>query len=154
MQYKKQTMVGISVGIVAIVVAFFTYTYLRTAPIEQPAPPAQTQGNAEPKRTDFGAKLPAAFPTNIPVEQGAPVSQSYSLDYASQKQLTIVFPTTKTIKENYALYADFLKKDGWVTMNKLEGNTVSSLYARKDAEGSDINITITKQEVSVSVLKK
>ena len=105
----------------------------------------------EPNRTDFAASTPTHFPTNIPVEAGAPLSQSYSLDYAGRAQLSIVFPSTKTLKENYTRYTDFLTKDSWTIVNKYESKTVSSLYGKK--EGSEINITLTQGQVSVSVLE-
>ncbi|OHA81851.1 MAG: hypothetical protein A2675_01745 [Candidatus Yonathbacteria bacterium RIFCSPHIGHO2_01_FULL_51_10] len=114
----------------------------------------------EPTRTDFGASPPPDFPTNIPLEEGAGVTQSYSLSYTAQKQLTLVILSGKTIKQNYALYADFLANDGWSISNTYESATVASLYGRK--ENNEINITISadsggnaaRSQVSISVLKK
>ena len=114
----------------------------------------------EPQRTEFGTNIPTDFPTDIPVEQGIAVEQSYSLNYVGQKQLTIVFISSKTVEENYALYADFLKNKNWNISNKYESIKVSSLYGTK--ESNDINVTISdntsnpsaKSQVSISVLKK
>jgi len=114
----------------------------------------------EPQKIEFGTKIPTDFPTDIPVEQGVTVEQSYSLNYVGQKQLTIVFPSSKTVEENYALYADFLKNKNWNISNKYESMKVSSLYGTK--ESNDINVTISdntsnpsvKSQVSISVLKK
>ena len=120
----------------------------------------QTEPVSEPRKTDFGANMPTDFPTDIPVENGVKVEQSYRLDYAGQKQLTIVFLSDKTVEENYSLYADFLKKQGWTVSNKYESPALSSLYGTK--ESNDINVTISegatipevKSQVSISVLKK
>ncbi len=114
----------------------------------------------EPVRTDFGTDVPADFPADIPIEDGAQAEQSYSLNYAGQKQLTIVFLSTKMVKENYVLYADLLAKQGWNVSNKYESPKLFSLYGMK--ESNDINVTIsentsatsTKSQVSISVLKK
>lgn len=115
----------------------------------------------EPQKTDFGAKAPTDFPTDIPIEKDAKVEQSYGLNYIGQKQLTIVFLSRKTVKENYTLYSNFLEKQNWTISNKYESPRVSSIYGIK--EGNDINVTISesaltdttsKSNVSISILKK
>lgn len=106
----------------------------------------------EPLRTEFGADLPTNFPTSIPIEEGALNEQSYSLAYPGQKQLTIVFPSTKTVNENYLLYIDFLTTDMWTVVSSYENDSIATLYAMKD--NNDINITITAEQVSISVLKR
>lgn len=115
----------------------------------------------EPVKTDFGTSAPADFPTDIPIEKGAKVEQSYGLNYAGQKQLTIVFLSNKTVKENYILYSNFLEKQNWIISNKYESAKISSLYGVK--ENNDINVTISesvatdatsKSNVSISILKK
>lgn len=126
-----------------------------------PQPITQTEQAAqEPQKTDFGTNMPTDFPTDIPVEKGTKVEQSYSLNYAGQKQLTIVFLSAKTVKENYTLYADFLKEKNWNMVNNYESPKLSSLYGTK--ESNDINVTISesapaplvKSQVSISILKK
>ena len=116
--------------------------------------------STEAKKTEFGAKPAPDFPTNIPLEQGVNVKQSYGLDYIGQKQLTFVFVSMKTLKENYALYADFLKKDTWTISNKYESEKLASLYGIKG--NNEINVTVdansssdvAKSMISISVLKK
>jgi len=125
--------------------------------IEQTSAESQTR---EPEKTDFDTSVPTDFPTDIPLENGAKVEQSYGLNYVGQKQLTMVFLSTKTVKENYSLYADFLKKQNRNVLNTYDSLAVSSLYSTK--ETNDINITISentssasiKSQVSISVLKK
>ncbi len=151
-----------SVVILSWLVVYFYFNPVESGHVEQVpvssiiTPEAST--NPEPVKTDFESEKPTDFPTNIPVEQGVKVNQSYSLDYAGQKQLTIVFPSVKTVKQNYDLYAEFLKKDSWVISNKHESVSVSSLYGIK--VNNQINITIgtgtstSTTQVSISVLKK
>lgn len=95
----------------------------------------------EPTKTEFGTAFPTDFPADIPVEKDAKLTQSYILDYPEQKQLGIVFPSAKTVKENYALYSDYVKKEGWTVVNKDEKDNLSFLYATK--EGMEMNVTIT-----------
>lgn len=127
----------------------------------QPSTAGQTTTTTpEPKKEDYGTNMPTDFPTDIPVEKGAKVEQSYSLNYTGQKQLTIVFQSTKTVKENYVFYTDFLKKQNWNVINKYESPKLSSLYGAK--ESNDINVAISENasdtsvesQVSISVLKK
>jgi len=113
-----------------------------------------------PEKTDFGTSMPTDFPADVPLESGAQVEQSYSLDYSGQKQLTYVFMSRKTVEENYTLYTDFLNEQSWDLVNSYESPALSSLYGRK--EGSDINVTISeiasspglRSQVSISILKK
>lgn len=114
----------------------------------------------EPTRTDFGTNVPSDFLPKIPLETGAKIVQSYSLNYVGQKQLTIVFLSTRTVKENYTIYENFLKREKWSISNKYESPSLSSLYGTK--EGNDINVTISeaksstsaRSQVSISFLKK
>ena len=159
MNYRNIILVIASV-IVLIAITFIMYKQSVDKVVQPLAEQPTTIVQTEPQKTDFGSKIPSEFPTDIPIEEGAEVQQSYSLNYAGQNQLTIVFPSTKTVKENYALYADFLNKQQWNITNKYESAKLSSLYATK--ESSDINVTIsentssaqTKSQVSISVLKK
>lgn len=149
MEYKKKIIIGLGVFIIlGLALSFYTNSIKQNIAVSDKSIPSPTN----PVKTDFGNKKPTDFPTNIPIEQNATTTQSYNLDYGTQKQLSIVFSTKKTIKQNYTLYADFLKKDGWNVINKYENANVSSLYATK--ENNDINITISKGQVSISVLKK
>lgn len=145
-----------SVAVVALVAfGVFAVTQKKdTVPETQPATVTSI-----PQKTDYGANVPTDFPTDIPVEKGVKFEQSYGLSYVGQKQLTIVFLSTKTVKENYSLYADFVKKQGWVIFNKYENEKLSSLYGTKG--DNDINVTISentaapvRSQVSISVLKK
>jgi len=97
-------------------------------------------------------ELPPDFPSNIPIENGSKMTQGDSKDYGDQKQLTIVFNTAKTIEQNFTLYSDFLGGDGWSMRNKYKDKNIASLYGTK--QGSNINITISTEQVSIAILKK
>ena len=154
---KKTINILIATMAVAMVVVGVTILRPQTSPTAQTEPVSQGQ---EPHKTDFGASAPTDFPTDIPIEKGAQVQQSYSLNYAGQKQLTMVFLSSKTVKENYSLYAGFLKTQGWNVSNTYQNSALSSLYGTKG--NTAINITISentmsapaKSQVSISVLKQ
>jgi hypothetical protein len=158
---ERKKIVDILIGAmtVAMVVTGLLYYAYKNAP--RVFPKEQTVIiPQEPQKIDFGTNVPTDFPTDIPLEKGVTVAQSYSLNYVGQKQLTIVFLSSKTVKENYSLYSDFLKKQNWNIVNNYESTTLSSLYETKAS--NDINVTISKNIstastnslVSISVLKK
>lgn len=162
MDYKKIALVVISI---IIVVGLGVLTFLQKKGSATQTPLANdTQTikliDTEPKRIDFGTNIPTDFLNNIPLVQGVKIEQSYSLNYVGQKQLTIVFTSMKSVKENYILYTDFLKVKGWNISNKYESPKLYSFYATKESD--DINVTIsedtsseiTKSRVSISILKK
>ncbi len=113
-----------------------------------------------PTRIDNGPVAPIDFVDDIPLEEGVLFEQSYSLEYPEEKQHSVVFVSSKTAKENYALYTDFMKERNWMILNTHEGEGLFSLYAVKDE--NTVNVTIheetidgnTKTEVSISILKK
>ena len=164
MDYRKIIIVVGSIVIFGLLVVFTLKQKSVTPIISEKSPQIATSTkslvSAQPTKTDYGTATPADFPIDIPLEKGAKVEQSYSLNYTGQKQLTIVFSSTKAVKENYFFYTDFLEKQDWNISNKYESTKLSSLYATK--ESNDINVTIsanasatsTKSQVSISVLKK
>ena len=145
-----------------VVIIFFIYKAKEVSPlsdrVEQST--ATSTLSTEPQRTEFGTNMPTDFPADVPVEKEAKVEQSYNLKYVGQSQSTIVFFSTKTVKENYSLYGDQLKSQKWNIVNKYESTSISSLYATRENE--EINITISgnisaptiKSQVSISFLKK
>ena len=147
-----------------LIMAFFAFTFfVQEKETPEPGgavPPEVLADIPVPVRTDYGKKVPSDFLSSIRVPERVVLTQSYILEYPDQKQLTITFPSTKSMKHNYNLYKDFLKEDQWVTTNAYESEHVSSLYGTKG--NNDMNITITASEtepttssnVSISVLKK
>lgn len=99
----------------------------------------------EPTKTEFGTAFPTGFPSDIPVEKDVKFTQSYTLDYPQAQQLSIVFGSKKTMKENYALYSDYVKKEGWTILNTHEKHEFSFLYALK--ENMDMSVVITDRSV-------
>lgn len=159
MNFKRIILAVVGICVVAGLAVFVIYKQNRGV-VVAPVVVQKVATTTEPKKTDFGINMPTDFPTDIPVEKGVKFEQSYRLNYVGQKQLTIVFLSTKTVKENYSLYTDFLKKQNWNIVNKYESAKVSSLYGTKGS--NDINVTISnstfvpsvKSQVSISILKK
>ena len=156
-------LVGFFIFVMGVTLYGFQQISLRTAE----APVVESTENVVeiqesfpvPTRTDFDPITPDDFMTGIPLEGKVAFEQAYSLEYPEQKQYSVVFSSMMTIKENYVMYEDFLKNQGWNILNVYESDIVSSLYATKESE--EVNITISeanveagKSQVSISVLKK
>lgn len=160
MSRQKTIILVVASVIVIALIVLGVFVVRQNKEVVAPVVEQKLATSTEPQKTDFGTNMPTDFPTDIPVEKGIKFEQSYSLNYVAQKQLTIVFQSTKTVKENYSLYTDFLKKQNWLILNKYESVKLSSLYGTKAS--NDINVTISesasgpsvKSQVSISVLKK
>jgi hypothetical protein len=102
-------------------------------------------------------RVPANFPAEVAIEDGAVLEQGYTLASAEHEQNTVVFVSQKTVKENYEAYKAQLEKDFWIIVNGNESETISSLYALR--RNDEINVTIVPgersgSEVSISVVTK
>lgn len=115
---------------------------LTTVPPKEEETDTIPKSSPEPAKTEFATAFPTDFPADIPVEKEFKLTQSYILDYPEQKQLSIVFPSAKTVKENSALYSDYVEKNGWTVVNKDERDNLSFLYVTK--ESMEMNVTITE----------
>ena len=147
-----------AVAVIVIVVALYSYVNKKPEIVIQNTK-SPTLATSTIPRKEFGQSVPDGFPANIPLMKEPIFFQSYMLDYKDQKQLSVVFASPKSVKENYLFYQDFLKQDRWNVSNQLDTVRLGSLYGSK--EKNDINITISesktstmKSQISISVLKK
>ena len=97
---NKRNIVLVIFSVIFLIAITFVMYKQSVKDVEQPIAEQTPIAQEEVQKTDFGSELPSDFPTDIPTEEGVEVEQSYSLNYEGQKQLTIVFPSTKTVK-NY-----------------------------------------------------
>jgi len=108
--------------------------------------------------------VPNSFPSDIPIERGAKILDTYSATPAdaSRIQVTRVFESSKTVTENVALYKAFLSDSsrGWSIMSEAAGAAGSGqrfilakkgdslldigIYPRASG-GSLVNLTVTMQ---------
>lgn len=138
------------------VIAIVVFGALQLSKLKVSVDPSTNSGLLE-KKIEFGTDLPTGFPQGIPLDAGVTLSQSYSLDYPDQEQLTAVFSSQKTTQKNFDIYKDFFRNNGWGIMNVYESESVMSIYALKGRY--EINVTIStvpteRSEVSISVLEK
>lgn len=103
-------------------------------------------------------RLPESFPENLPLYGKEKIIDSYNASYQvpgknqAAKQASVVFKSSKSMKENYDYYANWAKENGWNIVNKADNEMLKFVYLRKN-NNEDINITITKDKVSISYTK-
>ncbi|TSA45498.1 hypothetical protein D4R52_02335 [bacterium] len=97
----------------------------------------------EVKRTDLAKDaVPAGFPAEIPIEQGAKIVTNFQATNTEGKlQGTRVFESQKTVAQNYKIYTDFAANYAWKVMGKSESENLSSLLLAKDTAQLTINIS-------------
>ncbi len=159
------TAIVVALVLYAVIKVGRDYLYKPTEPIITGVAPEATDISSprnypEPQRTDFGMNLPVGFPIDIPIEKDVQFTQSYSLDYPGQRQLSIVFLSTKTVKENFDLYKNYAEKDGWNTSSNGEKLEIAFVYATKERMemnvmvNKDTSTPVSKSQVSISILRK
>lgn len=98
---------------------------------------------------------PSNLPQGLFIGEGAPLEQSYTLNYPDQRQSTIVFGSEKTITEIQELYTKYLVGNQWmIPSNSVDQNMVAFYVKKKNAA---INIVAVsrdgKTQVSISMLR-
>lgn len=90
-----------------------------------------------------GISLPVKFPSNMPIEKGATITQKYNAVAADGRyQATVVFITEKTLAENFALYSKYMSKNGWAVTNSIDNEDYKMLLGVKG--NSNLQITMDK----------
>lgn len=117
----------------------------------------QTQlAQVEKTNVDF-SELPERFPSNIPIETGAQITQNYnSKTPEGQFQATRVFITKQSLAANIKLYTDFLTKEGYEIKSSVDQPTLKMVMGSKGAQSIQVTVnenTVNKDKtVSISYI--
>lgn len=77
-------------------------------------------------------KLPDKFPSGIPMEQGATITQNYNATAPDGRfQATRVFETKKTLEENITIYKNYLEEAGYSIDSTLDRPEYKMVFGRK-----------------------
>lgn len=106
-----------------------------------------------PKKTDYGTTTPPGFSTTTPIEKGVVLSQSYTKDYKTGKQSSVVIPSKKTVLENAAIYEKFLNGDGWKIIKILKNEDKTTISAEKSGDLFDVIIIKNKATSTQAITK-
>lgn len=133
--------------LIAVAIIFALVKKLIETPKETPKEPVVAAG-IQKTEVDH-SKLPDKFPADIPIEQGATVTQNYNSTIGDGLfQATRVFETKKSLAENFKLYQDVLTKNGYIigVNDTVDQPSAKAISARKG--NTQVQITIEENQVS------
>lgn len=131
--------------IAVVILAFLGYKYYQQSNQKEVLPPLP-----EPKvMVDSvpSEKLPDRFPANFPLEKNVPVNANYTAQAEGAFQATRQFVSSKTLTENFKIYNDYLKKDGWTVGAALDQETIKSIFATKGR--ASVTITMSQNTATL-----
>lgn len=134
-----------------VILAFLGFRYYKDMGKEPVLPPLE-----EPKvvvdQVDSN-QLPDRFPANFPLEKNVPINANYTAQAEGAFQSTRQFISNKSLAENYKLYSDYLKKDGWKIEATLDEATVKSIFATKGRASVTVTMSqnTTTRESTVDI---
>ncbi len=100
----------------------------------------------EKTNVDF-SKNPEKFPTDIPVEAGARITQNYNaVTPQGMFQATKVFETKDSLSSKLALYTKYFNDNGWSITATVDQETFKMVSAQKD--GQTIQVSIDQNKVT------
>lgn len=131
--------------VAVLILAFVVFKFFISKPdsiiVQEPVKAIVNKANI-----DF-SKLPDRFPTDIPIESGAKITQNYNARTPEGKfQATRTFVTEKSLTENIEFYTDFLNKDGWKTNLSVDQVNFKMISGSKERE--KINISADENKIS------
>ncbi len=88
--------------------------------------------------------MPENFPSNIPIEMGATITQNYNATTADGKiQATRAFASKKTVDYNFEFYKNFINdpQNGWTYLNEVNDLIHGALFASGSGGILSINIS-------------
>lgn len=98
----------------------------------------------EKTNVDF-SKVPEKFPTDIPIEAGAKITQNFNATTPTgQFQATRVFETKKSLPDNLVLYSTFLKKNNWTIKSTIDNDNFKMVIAGMEKKSITVSIDENK----------
>lgn len=112
--------------------------------IKQDAGPQTAQQQLEVSQQNVEVTaLPEGFPNNLPLEAEAKVTQNYNATTNDGRvQATRVFETSKTLDENYKIYSDYAKNNGWSLNTGIDQKDLKVITATKDGQVLQVTINL------------
>ncbi len=169
MQQQTKTLLIIA-GVIVIVLA--GYVWYSNSKIEtivdwaQPNPPTATDlkprsdvSVKQAETNDIGSsfKLPAGFPTTIPVEQKS-ITESYSAYYQANKatQYTVSYESLKSVSEKWDEYNTFMTQNGYTIPKETSIKSKGLISGTKDKDNLSVVIVTqnNKTVVHLTLLKQ
>ncbi len=95
-------------------------------------------------------QTPDKFPKDVPIEDGAVITQNYNATAVDGRfQATRTFETTKTLDANYKIYQDYMKNNDW----EVKANVNTENYKMLLGVNGTAQLQVSINENSVTKVK-
>ena len=142
MQYKE-TIKKMLVGLLLILAAAAALTLIARQFMGPDTNVAeQEDGQLKLNKQDVAAEqLPQQFPSNLPVEAGATITENFNATTDDGRiQATRAFTTKKTLAENLTLYTKYMKDNGWTIGLTVDESMEKMVAGSKGSQRLQVNI--------------
>lgn len=110
------------------------------------------QPSVQKTNVDF-SKLPEKFPSDIPIEKDAKITQNYnSTTPEGHFQATRTFVTQLSLAENFATYEKFFNDNGWTIIATTNDPTYKMIAGSKDKQNIQVTIDENKGENKIKTV--
>lgn len=94
----------------------------------------------------------SAFPGGFPAEEGIANSSGYKYIPANSlnEQSTLEYVSAKSLTENKQIFTEFLTKNGFEIVNRIDQPNLVFLYAKKEQNDLSVKIEARNQQIMVS----
>lgn len=139
-----ETIKKMLVGLI-IIIAFALGATLVINIFKKDDAPAQTTDELKSPVTKTEVaqdKLPEKFPATLPIEEGAKITQNYNATANDGRyQATRAFETSKTLAENYTLYNNWLKSNGYTISSTVDEDVYKMVSGTKDKQTVQVSVS-------------
>lgn len=130
--------------VLAVLIAAGAFYLLKTTRENNVRETALEASLVQKTDVDF-SKAPEKFPSDVPIESGARLTQNYNATTPDGKlQATRSFETTQSLDANLVKYTDFLKSNGWDIQATTNDPTYKMVYGVKGVDSLLISIDENK----------
>jgi hypothetical protein len=147
--FNSRTLLA-AVGVVAVAIIIIVAMVLPDQQIQvsdtgnQPTKPEVVKKEIEP------TKLPDKFPSDFPVENGAPILDNNVQTSADGRfQATRSFETSKSLAANLQIYSDYFKNNGWTIGDTINQDVYKAIGATKGTLSARVSMndnSLTKKK--------
>lgn len=139
---ENSTVFKFVVMVAALLALLFVAIQLSKNPVSKEAVKEELPKTAEIQQVAEGT-LPNKFPADLPIEEGAKVTQNFNATETDGRyNATRQFQSKATLSANLTLYTNYLKNNGWEILTTLDQPTLKMVLGRKDKQQLQAAIAI------------
>lgn len=150
MNYLKSNLAFLAIIVLVVIVlllsGFIAFNHWQKKRLINKGNSTQKELNVVKKDLAFN-KNPEQFPTNIPIEEGAEITQNYNATTADGRlQATRAFITNKSLADNLKIYQDYFKTNDWKVIATVDQDVYKMILGSKD--NTQIQVSVNENSIS------